>query len=156
MSTENENLDFDTLFIYSMYGDGESVTSIAAEIKKSEAYVYAKMRRRPEKYEDIKKTREEARNIRVRRVSALADKTIQTYLEGLQDDPDKAGENIDKINRIGKEYANRLQLAEGKATERIGIDGKGGLPFEVILTKTYETKKEADADETAVYADDAE
>ena len=66
----------------------------------------------------------------------------------MQDDREKAADNIDKVNRIGKEYANRVQLAEGKATERIGFDGKGGLPFEVVITKTYEKPKEETPDDT--------
>jgi hypothetical protein len=140
--------DFEVDYIYSQYENGESVTTIAAEIGKSEAYVYAKMRRKPDKYEDVKVVREETRNIRVRRCSSLADRTVETYLEDLQDDREKAADNIDKVNRIGKEYANRVQLAEGKATERIGFDGKGGLPFEVVITKTYEKPKEETPDDT--------
>jgi len=147
MSIRNENVDFETDWIYAQYENGESVTSIAAELAKSEAYVYAKMRKKPDKYEDVKKVREETRNIRVKRCSSLADKVVETYLEGMQDDREKAAEDIDKINRIGKEYANRVQLIEGKATERIGFDGKGGVPFEVIVTKTYEKPKEETADD---------
>src|SRR6056297_1268200 len=88
MSIGNNNTDFETEWIYSQYENGESVTSIAAEIGRSEAYVYSKMRKKPEKYEDVKLAREEARNIRVRRCSALADGIVQKYLEGMQDDPE--------------------------------------------------------------------
>ena len=143
--------DFETDWIYAQYGNGDSVTSIAAEICKSEAYVYAKMRKKPEKYEDVKCIREETRDIRVRRISSLADRTVETYLEGLQDDPDKADENIDKVNRIGKEYAHRLQLAEGKATANIGVNGTG-LPFKVTFIETYEgypPSEEAETDDTS-------
>ena len=129
-------MDFETEWIYAQYENGESVTSIAAEISRSEAYVYAKMRKKPDKYEDVKQAREEARNIRVRRCSALADRIVQDYLEELQGDPERTKDEIDKVNRIGKEYANRSQLIDGKATERIGFDDKDG-GFEFIINKTY-------------------
>jgi hypothetical protein len=147
MNTENENLDFEVNWIYAQYGNGDSVTAIAVAIGKSEAYVYAKMRKKPEKYEDVKCIREETRDIRVRRISSLADRNIETYLEGLQDDPDKAGENIDKINRISKDFAHRVQLAEGKATSNIGVNGTG-LPFKVTFVETYEGNPPSEEDET--------
>lgn len=146
MSIENENMDFETEWIYAQYENGESVTFIAAELGKSEAYVYAKMRKKPDKYEDVKKVREETRNIRVRRCSSMADQIVLEYLEGVQGDSERVKEDIDKINRIGKEYANRSQLIDGKATERIGFDGKGGMPFEFIINKTYEKPAEEPED----------
>jgi len=138
--------DFETQWIYAQYESGESVTIIADELGKSEAYVYAKMRKKPDKYENVKKVREETRNIRVRRCSSMADKIVLKYLEDVQGDPERIKEDIDKVNRIGKEYANRVQLIDGKATERIGFDGKGGLPFEVVVTKTYENPNEESTD----------
>ncbi len=123
MSTENENIDFKVDWIYAQYGKDESVTSIAAEIGKSEAYVYAKMRKKPEKSEDVKCIREEKRDIRVRRISSIADRNIETYIEDMQDDQERARDDIDKIDRISKEFAHRLQLSEGKATANIGVIG---------------------------------
>lgn len=84
LDTVEETGDFELDWIYARYENGDNVADIARELKKSEAYVYAKMRRVPEKYEDVKQIREENRNIRVRRVSSLADKTVETYLEDLQ------------------------------------------------------------------------
>lgn len=55
-----------------------------------------------------------------------------------------ASDNIDKINRMAKEYAHRVQLAEGRATENYNVNGKDGLPFQVIITKTYEVLPEQD------------
>ncbi len=42
---EKQNNDFGLEWIYARYEDGMGVTEIAFELKKSESYVYAKMRR---------------------------------------------------------------------------------------------------------------
>ncbi len=62
---------------------GRAVCEIAKELGKSEGYVYARMRRKPEKYEDVKRIREENHNVRIRRIRGLADKLVLDYLEGL-------------------------------------------------------------------------
>ena len=139
------DIDFWTKCIYDMYKDSKSVSFIAAEIGKSEAYVYAKMRRIPEKYEDVKHLRQEIKNIRVRRVGLLADMSNERYMEEMWDDSEKAADNIDRIGRIGKEYDRRIQLMEEKETER--IDGKGGLPFKFVINKHYPSALDADKDE---------
>lgn len=151
-----KNMDLETRRIYGMYEDGQSVSFIAVEIGKSETYVYTKMRRVPEKYEDVKRMRQESKNSRLRRISSLADMNNERYMEDMWDDSEMAAENIDKINRIGKEYAHRLQLIEGKATENYGVGGKGTLPFQVIITKTYEKEESQviiDSDKTEDDAD---
>ena len=84
----------------------------------------------------------------IRKISSLADGVTLEYVRGLSDvicDPDtelgekrKAYREMDKVLRIAKQYSDRVLLAEGKTTANIGIDGKGGLPFKVIFTETFE------------------
>ncbi len=143
---ENAN-EFELQWIYAQYEDGIPVSEIAAELGKAESYVYAQMRKKPEKYEDVKRIREEKYNLTLRRVRGLADKITMEYLERLDrklNDPaildeekDKLYAEIDKVQRIGKQYAERVQLAEGKCTQNVGVKNAGGLPFNVVITKTY-------------------
>ena len=149
LSVAKHNMDVETKWIYGMYEKGKSAGFIAAKIGKSEACIYAKMRQVPEKYEAVKRIRQENENILVRQVRSLADMTNKRYMEEIWNDSEMAAANIDKVGKIGKEYDRRLQLLEEKATAHIG--GKGALPIKVIFTKTYETKEEADADEQAEY-----
>jgi len=84
----------------------------------------------------------------IRKISSLADGVTLEYVQGLSDiicDPDteldekrKAYREMDKVLRIAKQYSDRILLAEGKTTANVGIDGKGGLPFKVIFTETFE------------------
>ena len=84
----------------------------------------------------------------IEKISALADGVTLEYVQSLSDivcDPDteadekrKAYREMDKVLRIAKQYSDRVLLAEGKTTANIGIDGKGGLPFKVIFTETFE------------------
>lgn len=141
MSTEEQHIDFELEWVYARYGNGDNVADIARQLEKSESYVYASMKRIPEKYEDVKKVREEKHDIKIRRVRGLADNIVLDYLEDIADDKEKAFDQIDRVNRIAKEYAHRVQLAEGKNTENYGLNGKDGLPFQVIITKTYEKEK---------------
>ena len=138
---EKQNNDFETECRYARYEDGKGVAEIALELQKSESYVYAKMRRIPEKYEDVKRVREENHNVKIRRVRGLADSMVLEYLEEMQADKEKAFQEIDRINRIGKDYAHRVQLAEGKATENLAVGGVG-RPFKVLIKKTYITQAE--------------
>ncbi len=140
-----KNMDLETRRIYGMYADSKSVSFIAAEIGKSEPYVYTKMRQIPEKYEDVKRIRRERKNSRLRRISSLADRNIERFMEDMSDDSETAAANIDKINRIGKEYDRRIQLIEDKETER--IDGKDALPFKFVINKHYPSAPDADKDE---------
>lgn len=141
MSTEDKNMDYELEWIYARYENGDNVADIARQLEKSESYVYASMKRIPEKYEDVKKIREEKHDTRIRRVRGLADNIVLEYLEDIADDREKACGAIDKVSRIAKEYAHRVQLAEGKNTENYGLNGKDGLPFQVIITKTYEKEE---------------
>lgn len=85
----------------------------------------------------------------IRKISALADGVTLEFIKGLSEtinDPNaeaseklKAFSEIDKVLRIAKQYSERVLLAEGKTTENIGINGKGGLPFNVVFTETFET-----------------
>jgi len=136
LGTVEQGCDYELDWIYARYENGDGVADIARHLNKSESYVYASMRRVPEKYEDVKKIREENHNVRIRRVRGLADKIVLGYLEEIGDDSEKASSEIDRVNRIAKEYAHRVQLAKGKATENYGVNGKDGLPFEVIIMKT--------------------
>ena len=84
----------------------------------------------------------------IEQISSLADGVTLEYVQGLSDiicHPDteldekrKAYREMDKVLRIAKQYSDRVLLAEGKTTANIGIDGKGGLPFKVIFTETFE------------------
>ena len=141
---DDKKTDYELEWIYARYENGDDVASIAKTLKKSVSYVYASMKKVPKKYEDVKRIREENHNIRIRRVRGLADKIVQGYLEEIDGDTEKAYSQIDRVNRIAKEYAHRVQLAEGKNTENFGVNGKDGLPFEVIITKTYESPSEDD------------
>ncbi len=140
---EENKENFELEWMFAEYGAGRAVSEIAKELGKSEGYVYARMRRKPEKYEDVKCIREENHNVRIRRIRGLADKLVLDYLEGLSGDDKEAGEDIDRVNRIAKDYAHRVQLAEGKATENVG--GVNGLPFTMIVRKTYPNKEAAEA-----------
>jgi len=83
----------------------------------------------------------------IRKISALADGVTLEYVQSLSDvicDPDtelgekrKAYREMDKVLRIAKQYSDRVLLAEGKTTENIGINGKGGLPFKFVINKHY-------------------
>ena len=134
-----EKKNFEIAWIFAEYEDGKAVSAIAAEMDRSEAFVYAKLKQKPEKYDEIKKIREEKYNRRLNRIRGLGDQIVLEYLEKLSADKEKAFEKIESVNRIARDYANRVQLAEGKATENIGV---GGLnrPFNVLITKTYASK----------------
>jgi hypothetical protein len=144
----DENMkDFDLQWIYAQYEEGRPVSEMAAEIGKAENYIYAQMRRLPEKYEDIKRVREERYNLKLRRIQGLADKITLEYLERLDaqiNDPkttdeekDKLYAEIDKVQKIAKQYSDRVLLAEGKNTQNVGVQNANGLPFNVVITKTY-------------------
>lgn len=144
MNDEDDPKDYELEWIFAEYEAGRAVSEIADELGKSEGYVYARMRRKADKYEDVKCIREENHNVRIRRIRGLADKLVLDYLEELSGDGKEAGDDIDRVNRIAKEYAHRVQLAEGKATENVGVGGVNGMPFNVVITKTYETSKEVE------------
>jgi hypothetical protein len=133
MSEITEKMQFETEWIFAEYEAGWAVGEIAAELGRGESCVYARMRRRPEKYEDVKCIRGDHWR-RIARIRGLADKLVLDYLEGLD-----TAEDIDRVNRIAKEYAHRVQLAEGKATKNVGV---GAVAFNVVITKTYENRGE--------------
>ena len=144
MDNEKPDKEFELDWIYTQYEDGEDVAKIAKILGKSESYVYAQMKQRPKKYEDIKKVLEEKHNRRIRRIRGLADRRIEEFLEEIT--KQQASERIETINRISKDSSSRVQLSDGKATENIGV---GGLnrPFNVLITKTYASEdkdKESD------------
>ena len=108
---------------------------------------------------DSKKTVDKKLEL-MQEISEIADGLTLDYVKGLAatiKDPDaddaqkaKAFREMDKVLRIAKQYSDRVLLAEGKATENIGVGGSGGMPFNVVFTKTYETKT---AEETKVTND---
>ena len=85
----------------------------------------------------------------IREISERADALTLEYVEGLSekvDDPNtsqaerqKVFSEIDKVLRIAKQYSDRVLLAEGKATENIGL-AEMDRPFNVLITKTYENE----------------
>ena len=138
---DSEKIDFELDWIYAQYEEGISVAAIAKELGKSEAYVYAHMKRKPEKYEDVKRIREENHSLRIRRIRGLADKIVLEYLEKLAGQKDLGPADIDRANRISKDYDHRVLLAEGKNTENIGVGGTG---ITMIVRKTYPDKETAE------------
>ena len=151
MDNEKQNKDFELDWIYAQYEEGVNVAAIAKELGKSEAYIYAHMKKRPEEYEDVKRILEEKYNRIIRRVRGLADKITLEYLEELKKTIDnndltpkdgiKAFCEMDKVLRIAKQYSDRVLLTEGKATENIGV---GGMPLTMIVRKTYPSKEAAE------------
>ena len=143
--------EFDRQWVFAQYELGRPVTEIAAEMKKSEAFVYGHLRSKPDKYEDIKRIREEQYNMTLRRVRGLADTIMLSYLESMRDkldnpdlsdeERDAVFEQIDQVAKIAKLYADRINLAEGKATENIALNHNGKIPFEIIITKAYENEE---------------
>jgi len=87
----------------------------------------------------------------IRQISELADGVTLEYVKGLSEiisdakaDEEKRAKafcEIDKVLRIAKQYSDRVLLAEGKATENIGM---GGMPITMIVRKTYPGKEEAE------------
>jgi hypothetical protein len=133
---------------------GKAVAEIATGMKVCESVVYARMRMRPKTYEEVKKVREEMYCRRLRRVRGLADAIALDYLERQYAKRQKAksdkaiekiDEQIEKVLKIGKLFADRVQLAEGKATANLG--NANGLPFKIVVTETYEGLR-APANET--------
>jgi predicted transcriptional regulator len=151
LNIEKQNKDFELEWVFAQYEEGVSVAAIAKELGKSESYIYAHMKRRPQEYEDVKNIREQIYNRIIRRVRGVADKITLEYVESLSKiitDPDadekqkaKAFDEMDKVLRIAKQYSDRVLLAEGKATENIGM---GGMPITMIVRKTYPGKDEAE------------
>ena len=148
--------DFPMQWIFAQYELGRPVSEIAAEMKISENRVYAKMRSRPKTYEEIKKAREELYCRRLRRVRGLADSIAMDYLERLygkiadaetDKEKDELYEKIGEVLKIGKQFAERVQLAEGKATANIG--NANGLPFKIIVTRLPEGKTPDDLTDDA-------
>ena len=91
----------------------------------------------------------------VRKISETADEMTMQYLEELNKtinnndltpkDGIKAFCEMDKVLRIAKLFSDRVLLAEGKATENIGVGGMD-RPFSVLITKTYASKEKGTDD----------
>ena len=100
---------------------------------------------------------------RIRQISGLADGITQKYVESLSEtinDPEatdeekaKAFGEMDKVLRVAKQYSDRVLLAEGKATENLGV---GGMPFNVIITKTYEQEPDDASQQPEVTTDETD
>lgn len=151
---ENPN-DFYLQWIYSEYEDGKTVPEIAARIGKDEDFVYTQMRRKPEKYEDVKRIREEIYNLKLRRIRGLADNITLKYLEELSaklqskdttdEEKEAVFEEINKIQKISKQYADRVQITEGKTDKHVSV--KGDRPIEVIIRKAYEEEDDTETND---------
>ena len=99
----------------------------------------------------------------IRQISGLADAITQKYVESLSEtinDPEatdeqkaKAFGEMDKVLRVAKQYSDRVLLAEGKATENLGV---GGMPFNVIITKTYEQEPDDASQQPEVTTDETD
>jgi hypothetical protein len=147
--TDKKQQDFTTQWIFDLYESGMAVSLIANEVHLTEQQVYVRMRQHPDTYEDIKQVREKMYRTRIRRIRGLSDTITEGYLDRISDkiiachsdeELDKLYEQIDinNVQRIGKSYADRVQLAEGKATANIGTPD--GLPFQVLVTRLPEGK----------------
>jgi predicted transcriptional regulator len=120
---ESEKTDFELEWVFAQYEDGLSVAVIAKELGKSESYVYAHMKKRPEKYEDVKRIREENHNLRIRRIRGLADKVILEYMEKMSGQKDLGPADIDRANRISKDYDHRVMLVSEKRWNSLRLGG---------------------------------
>ena len=99
----------------------------------------------------------------IQKISEIADGLTLEYVKGLRktiNDPEatdeqkaKAFGEMDKVLRVAKQYSDRVLLAEGKATENLGV---GGMPFNVIITKTYETPATEDTEDSEETTDDTD
>lgn len=151
---DNEEHKFNLEWMYSLYEEGIPVAEIAARLGKEENYIYAQMRRKPERYEDIKRIREEKYNLIIKRVRGLADHITLEFLEKLtsklkdenttDEEKELVFKEIDNIQKIGKQYAERVLLVEGKNTQNFGV--KGDRPIEVIIRKAYVEEENQDDD----------
>jgi hypothetical protein len=82
-----------------------------------------------------------------------------TYLESLkekldrpelcEEEKDTIFEQIEQVAKIAKQYADRINLVEGKATENIALNHHGKIPFEIIITKAYEDEQETEKPQIA-------
>lgn len=145
------NKDIQTQYILSMYEEGKPVVEIAKKIGRSQTYVYAQLSKMPETYEDLKLAREEQHNLTLRRVRGLADKITLDYLERLDDkvhskeitdeEKDKLYAQIDHVQKIAKQYSDRILLAEGRNTQNVGIGGND-IPIEVVIHQTLENPED--------------
>ena len=92
----------------------------------------------------------------IRKISETADEITDEYLEELKKrirdtdlEPNErlnAFCEMDKVLRISKLFSDRVLLAQGKATENIGVGGMN-RPFSMLITKTYASEdkdKESD------------
>ena len=98
LNNEKPDKEFELDWIYTQYEDGQAVAKIAKILGRSESYVYAQMKQRPKKYEDIKKVLEEKHNRRIRRIRGLADRRIEEFLEEI--DKQQASERIETVTVI--------------------------------------------------------
>ena len=99
----------------------------------------------------------------IQEISEIADGLTLEYVKGLRktiNDSDaddeqksKAFGEMDKVLRVAKQYSDRVLLAEGKATENLGV---GGMPFNVIITKTYEQKPDDVSQQPEVTTDETD
>ncbi len=99
----------------------------------------------------------------IQKISEIADGLTLEYVKGLRktiNDPEatdeqkaKAFGEMDKVLRVAKQYSDRVLLAEGKATENLGV---GGMPFNVIITKTYEQKPDDASQQPEVTTDETD
>lgn len=143
-------------FVELMYEEGRTLAEIADAAKKTIAEITARLQKTGDD-EDLEQTRKRKHCRILRRVRSLADAMTLQYLERLQetitrpdcDEEQKAAafEDMEKILKIAKLYSDRVQLAEGKMTENIGLYGESGLPFQINFTKTYETPEDEPTDE---------
>ena len=95
------------------------------------------------------KTKAEKKLKLISKISETADEITDEYLEELKKrihDTDiepkerlKAFCEMDKVLRISKLFSDRVLLAQGKATENIGVGGMN-RPFNVLITKTYDSE----------------
>ena len=117
--------DMELHFIYARYAMGDPVSLIAADLGCSESQIHAKMRKRPEQYEETKKQREAFTGLRLQRSLSLVDAHNLRILEDITEGRiEPSHELMKELNRWSKDVAHRLQLHEGKATEITGSDEK--------------------------------
>jgi DNA-binding transcriptional regulator LsrR (DeoR family) len=115
--------------IMSMYEEGRTVKEIAEAMGTAPSEVTALLAKTDDT-QTVQVVRQEKHIRKIRRVRALADGMTMAYMETLRAVIDDAGSTadekkaafaeMDKVLRIAKQYADRVLLAEGKATANVG------------------------------------
>ena len=140
----------------SMYEDGRTLAEIAEAVGKTPSEVDALLNAIDSDADEETLSPQDRKQLRdLRRMRSIGDGIAMNYLQDVKDllvDPKRTleerravyAEEMDTVYKYNKMISDRTLLAEGKMTEHIGVNGSGGLPFNVTFTKTYEKEQSSD------------